>query len=91
MSSEENTSVISSDVTTTPSITISSSFPDQQEKTPSSKCLKVIVIAKPSEKTRHLEDASEPGRWKGPTSTADTFYLPMVVFGYKIELKIPFE
>ena len=57
----------------------------------SKKYLKVLVIAQPQEKTKHLGDASEPGSWNGPISTADTFYLPMVVFGYKVELKIPFE
>jgi len=57
----------------------------------SKKYLKVLVIAQPQEKTKHLGDASEPGSWNGPISTADTFYLPMVVFGYKVELRIPFE
>ena len=57
----------------------------------SKKYLKVLVIAQPQEKTKHLGDASEPGSWNGPISTADTFYLPIVVFGYKVELNIPFE
>ena len=32
----------------------------------SKKYLKVLVIAQPQEKTKHLGDASEPGSWTPP-------------------------
>jgi hypothetical protein len=90
MASEEKTKEVVMSTDSTPSITISSSFPRPKEL-PSSKYLRVIVKAQPSGDTKHLGSGSEPGSWGGPVSTGDTFYLPMVVFGYKVELKIPYE
>ena len=83
MSSEEKRSVAPA----APAVPTASFRPGKQP----TKYLTVTVVAQPPEGTKHLGDGAEPGGWGGPSSTSDTLFLPMVVFGYKAVLKIPLD
>ena len=83
MSSEEKRSVAPA----TQAASTASFRPGEQ----ATKYLTVTVVAQPPEGTKHLGDGAEPGGWGGPSSTSDTLFLPMVVFGYKAVLKIPLD